>query len=50
MHIDLRNLIRYVLGDYSKLQEDTDADHDALEAVAARILQKHKKAFEELGK
>ncbi len=42
------NSPRYVLIDYSKLQEDTDADNEALEAVAVRILQKHKKAFEEL--
>ncbi len=44
------NSSRYVLIDYSKLQEDTDADNEALEAVATRILQKHKKAFEELAK
>ena len=44
------NSPRYVLIDYSKLQEDTDADNEALEYVAARILQKHKKAFEELAK
>ena len=44
------NSPRYVLIDYSKLQEDTDADSEALEAVATRILQKHKKAFEELAK
>lgn len=44
------NSPRYVLIDYSKLQEDTDADNEALEAVAVRILQKHKKAFEELEK
>lgn len=44
------NSPRYVLIDYSKLQEDTDADHEALETVAARILQKNKKAFEELAK
>lgn len=44
------NSPRYVLIDYSKLQEDTDADNEALEAVATRILQKHKKAFEELAK
>lgn len=44
------NSPRYVLIDYSKLQEDTDADNEALEVVAARILQKHKKAFEELAK
>lgn len=44
------NSPRYVLIDYSKLQEDTDADNEALEDVAARILQKHKKAFGELAK
>lgn len=44
------NSPRYVLIDYSKLQEDTDADNEALEAVAIRILQQHKKAFEELAK
>lgn len=44
------NSPRYVLVDYSKLQEDTDADNEALETVAARIFQKHKKAFEELAK
>ncbi len=44
------NSPRYVLIDYSKLQEETDADNEALEAVATRILQKHKKAFEELAK
>lgn len=44
MHIDLI--------DYSRLQEDVDADADneALEAAAAHILQKHRKAFEELAK
>ena len=44
------NSPRYVLIDYSKLQEDMDVDNEALEAVATRILQKHKKAFEELAK
>ena len=44
------NSPRYVLIDYSKLQEDADADNESLEAVATRILQKHKKAFEELAK
>ena len=44
------NSPRYVLIDYSKLQEDTDADNESLEAVATRILQQHKKAFEELAK
>ena len=44
------NSPRYVLIDYSKLQEDTEAYNEELEAVATRILQKHKKAFEELAK
>lgn len=44
------NAPRYVLIDYSKLQEDIDADNETLETVAVRILQKHKTAFEELAK
>ena len=41
---------RYVLIDYSKLQEDVEADDEALEDVATRLLQNHRKAFEELAK
>ena len=44
------NAPRYVLIDYSKLQEDAEAEDKALEDVATQILQKHKKAFEELAK
>ena len=44
------NVPRYVLIDYSKLQENVEVDDEALEDVAARLLQKHKKAFEELAK
>ncbi len=44
------NAPRYVLIDYSKLQEDAEAENEALEDVATRLLQKHKKAFEELAK
>ena len=44
------NAPRYVLIDYSKLQEDSEAEDKALEDVATQILQKHKKAFEELAK
>lgn len=44
------NTPRYVLIDYSKLQEDVEADDEALEDVATRLLQKHRKAFEELAK
>ncbi|MCM1233788.1 MAG: type II toxin-antitoxin system Phd/YefM family antitoxin [Ruminococcus flavefaciens] len=42
------NAPRYVLIDYSKLQEDVDADNEALEDVATRIFQKYRKAFEKL--
>ena len=44
------NAPQYVLIDYSKLQEDVEADDEALEDVATRLLQKHRKAFEELAK
>lgn len=44
------NAPRYVLIDYSKLQEDVEADGEALEDVATRILRRHRKAFEELAK
>ena len=44
------NTPRYVLIDYSKLQDNTEADNEMLEDVATRLLEKHKKAFEELAK
>ena len=44
------NTPRYVLIDYSKLQDNTEADNDMLEDVATRLLEKHRKAFEELAK
>lgn len=44
------NVPRYVLIDYGKLQVDVDADNETLEYVANRLLQKHRKAFEELAK
>lgn len=44
------NAPRYVLIDYSKIQVDVEADNEALEDVATRLLQKHRKAFEELAK
>lgn len=44
------NAPRYVLIDYSKLQVDVEADNETLEDVATRLLQKHRKAFEELAK
>lgn len=44
------NTPRYVLIEYSKLQDNTEADDEMLEDVATRLLEKHKKAFEELAK
>ncbi len=44
------NTPRYVLIDYGKLQADVEADNETLEDVATRLLQKHRKAFEELAK
>lgn len=44
------NAPRYVLIDYGKLQVDAEADNEKLEDVATRLLQKHRKAFEELAK
>ena len=44
------NTPRYVLIDYSKLQDNVEADGEMLEDVATRLLEKHKKAFEELAK
>ena len=44
------NAPRYVLIDYGKLQADVEADNETLEDVATRLVQKHRKAFEELAK
>lgn len=44
------NAPRYVILDYSKLQEDEIADNETVEKVSKRILSKHLKAFEELAK
>ena len=44
------NVPRYVLIDYGKLQANAEADNEKLEDVATRLLQKHRKAFEELAK
>lgn len=44
------NAPRYVLIDYGKLQADVEADNETLEDVATRLLQRHRKAFEELAK
>ena len=44
------NSPRYVLVDYSLLQQNAIADDADVDAAAARILKKHIKAFEELAK
>lgn len=44
------NVPRYVIIDYSKLQEDETADNQMVEDVAKQVLAKHIKAFEELAK
>lgn len=44
------NTPRYVLIDYSKLEQNTNADNATVEEVASNILSKHLKAFEELAK
>ena len=44
------NAPRYVLLDYSLLSKDVAADDADVDAVAARLLSKHIKAFEELAR
>ena len=44
------NAPRYVLVDYSKLQEEMVADDMMVEEAAMKYLSKHLKAFEELAK
>jgi len=44
------NVPRYVILDYSKIEEDTVADDQTVEEVSKRILNEHIKAFEELAK
>ena len=44
------NVPRYVIIEYSKIQEDSVAEDQAVEDIAKRILSKHAKAFEELAK
>lgn len=39
------NAPRYVLIDYSKLQDNTEADDEMLEDVATRLPEKHMKAL-----
>lgn len=44
------NAPRYVLIDYSKLQQDCAAKNEQVEEVANNFLKKHLKAFKELAK
>ena len=44
------NTPRYVILDYSKIQEEKIADDDDVKNVSKKILSKHLKAFEELAK
>jgi len=44
------NAPRYVLLDYSLVQQNTIAYDDDVDTVASRVLAKHIKAFEELAK
>ncbi len=44
------NFPKYVLIEFSKLQEDSFADKNDVEIVAMKFLNKYKKAFEELAK
>jgi len=44
------NVPRYVIIDYSKIQEDSIPEDQTVEDIAKKILSKHAKAFEELAK
>ncbi|MEF9917372.1 MAG: type II toxin-antitoxin system Phd/YefM family antitoxin [Lachnospiraceae bacterium] len=44
------NSPRYVVLDYSKIDEDSVAENQTVEEVSVNILKKHMKAFEELAK
>ena len=44
------NTPRYVILDYSKIQEEKIANDDDVKNVSEKILSKHLKAFEELAK
>ncbi len=44
------NSPRYIVIEYSKLQENENTDDQMVEDVAEQILAKHMKAFEELAK
>lgn len=44
------NVPRYVLIEYSQLENEETIDNEVVDEVAKRVLSKHMKAFEELGK
>lgn len=44
------NVPRYVIIDYSKIQEDSIAEDQAVEDIAKKIISKYAEAFEELAK
>ncbi len=44
------NIPRYVLIEYSQLQEEETMNDKDIDEVAKKVLSKHIKAFEELGK
>jgi antitoxin Phd len=44
------NVPRYVIIDYSKLQEETFADDMSVQEASTKYLTKHAKAFDELAK
>ena len=44
------NSPRYVILDYSKIEDENTADDLTVEEVSAKIFKKHLKAFEELAK
>jgi antitoxin Phd len=48
--ITKNNVPRYILLDYSLLNQNSDANDDYADAIALKILKKHIKAFEELAK
>lgn len=44
------NVPRYVIIEYSKIQEDSIAEDQAVENIAKKIISKHAETFEELAK
>lgn len=44
------NSPRYVILDYSKIEEEDAASNQTVEEISAKIIKKHMKAFQELAK